>query len=109
MQPSLFLSLSLIFRGGRVPKAYDHHDYMNIVNEKKEETLELFPPVRQPVPLNEHTFFLSPLSLSLSLTLSFLGGPGCLNVKYSIIGTLSFFGSIEPLFYFSLCHWMFHI
>ena len=36
------------------------------------------------------TYFL-PLSLSLSLSLSFLGGPGCLNVKHSIIGTPSLF------------------
>ena len=43
------------------------------VNKKRKETLQLFPPDRQPFPLDERTF--SPLpSLSLSFSLSLILG-----------------------------------
>ena len=69
--------------------------------ERRKETLELFPPDRQPFPLDERTFFL--LSLSLSLSLSFLGNrvPEC---KFSIISHPFLF--LVRLSNFFICHYV---
>ena len=89
----------------------------NVNLEKKEKTLELLPLDRQPFPLvSQWTYFsLSrSLALSLSLSLQSFKGDGApesapinhilknVNISVVLLGTPSFFGSIEPRFYVTI-------